>query len=95
MTNYVEMGKKTAIRRGSKMWPASVDKDNMFHKLAAFDELQDKGIQTNISSSVLDVEFVQTASEPDPVAQEDEGKRRPIEDKSTDKPRVTVVMPED
>lgn len=64
ISSYVEMGKKTAIRRGSKMWPASVDKDNLFHKVAAFDELQDKGLATNISSSVLDVDFVQAAESP-------------------------------
>jgi recombination protein RecT len=91
MTNYVEMGKKTAIRRGSKMWPASVDKDNLFHKVAAFDELQDKGITTNISSSVLDVDFVQAPSEEsDPQQQLDEGKRQKLGEKKEAKPIVSI-----
>jgi recombination protein RecT len=79
ISNYSEMGKKTAIRRGSKMWPASTDKDNLFHKLNAFDELQDKGIQADVSS-ILDVEIVSTSDAPTP-SPDDEGKREKLDGK--------------
>jgi recombinational DNA repair protein RecT len=82
ISSYAEMGKKTAIRRGSKMWPASTDKDNLFQKLNSFDELQDKGITAD-ASSILDVEIVSTAEVAIP-SQADEGKREKLADKPAD-----------
>ena len=82
LSSYAEMGKKTAIRRGSKMWPASTDKDNLFQKFATMDDLQDHGIQADMRD-IIDVELV---TAPADVMPAQEGKRAPLDKKETPMP---------
>lgn len=83
-TDYPEMGKKTAIRRLSKMIPASVEKDHLLQKAVAIDERADRGLAQNLDEvHMLDIELPTTpmgeqSSEPTP---EPEGKRTKLGEK--------------
>jgi recombination protein RecT len=69
--HYVEMGKKTAIRRASKMWPMSVE----VQRLLAADEGLDRGVVPTMGD-IIDVEMVSVPTEPED--KPEEGKRTPI-----------------
>lgn len=81
ITDYAPMGCKTAIRKLSKLIPASVEKDNLFHKAVAIDERADRGLGQNLDEvHMIDVDLPnlpEPTQEPTPPVEE--GKRAKLD----------------
>lgn len=80
-TDYPEMGKKTAIRRLSKMIPASVEKDNLLQKAVAIDERADRGLGQNLDEvHMVDIDLPNLPEPtPEPAQPAEEGKRTKLD----------------
>lgn len=79
--DYPEMGKKTAIRRLSKLIPASVEKDNMLQKAVAIDERADRGLGQNLDEvHMVDIDLPNLPEPtPEPAQPVEEGKRTKLD----------------
>jgi len=98
ISDYAEMGKKTAIRALCKMIPSSVEKDNRLQQIITADELADRGKDQSLEGLhsvdpgmiTIPAEMIQDAPTP---TEAEEGKRAKLDLSGGKKPVVTIQIP--
>ena len=91
VAHYVEMGKKTALRRLCKMIPSSTDKDNL-QRAIAVDEAGDAGLPQD--TGAIDVTALEQEQQNQLDAIADEAKKEKVEEaEKTEKPEPIKPSP--